>query len=78
MSLLTNADRMADANLDIVFEYTRMIWAALWDFLFFSEIPHWTNVVGLVLILVAGLISVKLAAIQTSQSDPTAAKLTRL
>ena len=78
MSLLTNAYRMADANFVTVFEYTRMIWAPLWGFLFFNEIPRWTTVVGLVLILVAGLISVKLAAMQTSQSDLTPAKLTRL
>ncbi|MEQ1524056.1 MAG: DMT family transporter, partial [Aestuariivirga sp.] len=69
MSLLTNAYRMADANLVTVFEYTGMFWAPLWGFLFFNEIPRWTTIAGLVLILVAGLVSIRLAAAQTSQPD---------
>ncbi len=67
MSLLTQAYRMADANLVTVFEYTGMFWSPLWGFLFFNEIPRWTTVVGLVLILSAGLISVTLAARQPLQ-----------
>lgn len=76
MSLLTNAYRMADANLVTVFEYTGMIWAPLWGFLFFNEVPRWTTLTGLGLILVAGLISVRLATQQTSQPDqvPSAAR----
>ena len=61
MSLLTNAYRLADANLVTVFEYTGMIRVPLWGFLFFNEIPRWITITGLVFILVAGLISVKLA-----------------
>jgi drug/metabolite transporter (DMT)-like permease len=73
MSLLTHAYRMADANLVTVFEYTGMFWAPLWGYLFFSEIPRWTTITGLGLILVAGLISVKLAA--TKPDDiPAAAR----
>ncbi len=68
MSLLTNAYRMADANLVTVFEYTGMIWGPLWGFLFFNEIPRWTTLMGLGLILIAGLISVRLAT-KPSQSD---------
>ena len=68
MSLLTNAYRTADANLVTVFEYTGMFWAPLWGFLFFSEIPRWTTLTGLGLILVAGLISVRLAAAMPLQS----------
>jgi drug/metabolite transporter (DMT)-like permease len=69
MSLLTNAYRMADANLVTVFEYTGMIWSPLWGFLFFNEIPRWTTVAGLVLIFIAGLISISLAAKGPSQPD---------
>jgi drug/metabolite transporter (DMT)-like permease len=65
MSLLTNAYRMADANLVTVFEYTGMFWAPLWGFLFFNEIPQWTTIAGLTLIFGAGLVSLRLA---TSQS----------
>lgn len=69
MSLLTNAYRMADANLVTVFEYTGMIWAPLWGGLFFGEIPRWSTLTGLALILIAGLISVRLAAAQTVKPD---------
>ena len=68
MSLLTNAYRMADANLVTVFEYTGMIWSPLWGFLFFNEIPRWSTVAGLGLIFTAGVISIKLATTQTLQS----------
>jgi drug/metabolite transporter (DMT)-like permease len=69
MSLLTNAYRMADANLVTVFEYTGMFWGPLWGFLFFSEIPRWTTVAGLGLIFIAGVISISLAAKRPSQPD---------
>jgi drug/metabolite transporter (DMT)-like permease len=70
MSLLTQAYRMADANLVTVFEYSGMIWAPLWGFLFFNEIPRPTTIAGLILILTAGIISVRLAARQPSQPGP--------
>jgi drug/metabolite transporter (DMT)-like permease len=70
MSLLTQAYRMADANLVTVFEYTGMIWAPLWGFLFFNEIPRWTTLTGLGLILAAGVISVRLAAKQPLKLGP--------
>jgi drug/metabolite transporter (DMT)-like permease len=70
MSLLTQAYRMADANLVTVFEYTGMFWSPLWGFLFFNEVPRWTTLVGLCLIMVAGVISVRLAAKQPLKLDP--------
>ena len=33
MSLLTQAYRLAEANLVTIFEYTGMIWAPFWGFL---------------------------------------------
>jgi drug/metabolite transporter (DMT)-like permease len=62
MSLLTQAYRLAEANLVTIFEYTGMIWAPLWGFLFFSEIPRWTTLIGMLLILGAGLYSLMVAA----------------
>ena len=62
MSLLTQAYRLAEANLVTVFEYTGMIWAPLWGFLFFAEIPRWTTIVGMLLIVGAGLYSLMGAA----------------
>lgn len=55
MSLLTHAYRLAEANLVTVFEYTGMLWAPLWGYLFFAETPRWTTVAGMGLILAAGL-----------------------
>jgi drug/metabolite transporter (DMT)-like permease len=55
MSLLIQAYRLAEANLVTVYEYTGMIWAPLWGFLFFSEIPRWTTFLGMALIMAAGI-----------------------
>jgi len=41
-----------------VFEFTGMIWAPLWGYLFFAEIPRWTTLAGMLLIVAAGLESV--------------------
>jgi drug/metabolite transporter (DMT)-like permease len=62
MSLLTEAYRLAEANLVTVFEYTGMIWAPLWGFLFFAEVPRWMTLVGMGLIVVAGVYSLMGAA----------------
>jgi drug/metabolite transporter (DMT)-like permease len=62
MSLLTYAYRSAEANVVTVFEYTGMIWAPLWGFLFFAEIPRWTTLAGMLLIVAAGLYSLSGAA----------------
>jgi drug/metabolite transporter (DMT)-like permease len=62
MSLLTQAYRLAEANLVTVFEYTGMIWAPLWGYLFFAEVPRWTTIVGMLLIVAAGLYSLMGAA----------------
>jgi drug/metabolite transporter (DMT)-like permease len=66
-ALITNDYRMADANLVTVFEYTGMIWAPLWGFLFFNEIPRWTTLLGLRLIFFAGIVLISLAAKEPSQ-----------
>ena len=61
MSLLTHAYRMAQANLVTVFEYTGMIWGPLWGFLFFSEIPRLTTVIGTAIIIGAGIFALSSA-----------------
>ena len=60
--LLTHAYRLAEANLVTIFEYTGMIWAPLWGFLIFAEVPRWTTVAGTVLIIAAGLYAVRSAS----------------
>ena len=53
--LLTQAYRMAEANLVASFEYTGLIWASLWGFTFWGEIPGAATISGAALIIGAGL-----------------------
>ncbi len=55
MLLLTHAYRISPANLVTPFEYTGILWAPLWGFLFFSEVPRLTTVMGALLIAAAGM-----------------------
>lgn len=59
--LLTNAYRMARASLVTVFEYTGMIWGSLWGFVFFGEVPRLTTVIGMLIIVAAGIHAVRSA-----------------
>ena len=59
MSLLTHAYRSAEANLVTTFEYTGMIWAPLWGFVFFMEIPGWSTILGTALIIAAGVFAMR-------------------
>lgn len=61
MSLLTHAYRTAEANLVTIFEYTGIIWAPIWGFLFFGEIPSWTTGAGAALIIAAGIFALRAA-----------------
>jgi drug/metabolite transporter (DMT)-like permease len=55
MFLLTQAYRLAEANLVAIFEYTGMIWAPIWGYFIFSETPTLAMVLGTAMIVVAGL-----------------------
>ncbi|HUR42814.1 MAG TPA: EamA/RhaT family transporter, partial [Aestuariivirga sp.] len=55
-TLLTHAYRTAEANLITVFEYSGLIWAPLWGFLFFAEVPGPRVIIGAALIIGAGLL----------------------
>jgi drug/metabolite transporter (DMT)-like permease len=55
MILLSQAYRLAPANIVATFEYTGILWAPLWGFLFFAEVPHGATIVGACLIVGAGL-----------------------
>ena len=43
------------------FEYTGMLWAPLWGFLFFAEVPKVSTFVGAAVIGVAGLIAMRVS-----------------
>ena len=61
MMLLTNAYRVARASTVTPFEYTGILCAPLWGFLFFDETPRATTVAGALVIVVAGLLALRLA-----------------
>jgi drug/metabolite transporter (DMT)-like permease len=48
--------RMAEANLAAIFEYTALPWAILWGFLFFSQLPGYSTLAGVALVIVAGIV----------------------
>jgi drug/metabolite transporter (DMT)-like permease len=62
--LLTNAYRAARASTVTPFEYTGILWAPMWGFLFFSEVPRATTLAGAAVIVVAGLLALRLAKAQ--------------
>lgn len=61
MTLLSQAYRLAPAGNLSVFEYSAILWAPLWGFLFFGEVPRVTTVVGAALICGAGLFALRAA-----------------
>lgn len=54
---LTYAYRETDANLVASFEYTALIWAPIWGFLLWQEIPGAATIAGAALIVGAGLVA---------------------
>jgi drug/metabolite transporter (DMT)-like permease len=69
MTLLTQAYRIAKASVVTSFEYTGMLWAPLWGFLFFGEIPHVTTIAGAVLIISAGLVTLSSPAARENKPE---------
>jgi drug/metabolite transporter (DMT)-like permease len=53
--LLTSAYRAAEAGVVAPFEYTGMIWAASWGYVFWGEVPSLYTVTGVAILLAAGL-----------------------
>lgn len=58
---LTAAYRVAQSSTVTPFEYTGILWAPLWGFLFFAEVPKFSTFVGAAIILVAGLTAMRVA-----------------
>jgi drug/metabolite transporter (DMT)-like permease len=59
--LLTNAYRVARTSAVTPFEYTGMLWAPLWGFLFFAETPKLSTLTGAAIIGAAGLLAMRQA-----------------
>jgi drug/metabolite transporter (DMT)-like permease len=58
-TLLSQAYRMGQANVVTPFEYTGMIWAVVFGFLFFGEVPQISTFIGMGLIAVAGVLALR-------------------
>jgi drug/metabolite transporter (DMT)-like permease len=52
---LSNAYRVAPANVVAPFEYSAITWAVLWGFLFWGEVPSAAVVLGMAMIVGAGV-----------------------
>ena len=61
MMFLTSAYRLAQANKVAPFEYTCILWAPLWGYVFFQETPRLTTVAGAAVIVMAGLLALRMA-----------------
>jgi len=60
-TLLAQAYKIGEANVVTPFEYTGMIWAGTFGFLFFGEIPRSTTFIGMGLIALAGILALRAA-----------------
>ena len=59
MTLLTHAYRKGQANIVTPFEYTGMIWAVVFGFTIFGEVPRLTTFLGMALIAAAGVLALQ-------------------
>jgi drug/metabolite transporter (DMT)-like permease len=62
MVLLSQAYRVGRASLVTSFEYTGILWAPLWGFTFFSEVPRMSTLIGGGMIVIAGLVALRSSA----------------
>jgi drug/metabolite transporter (DMT)-like permease len=72
MVLLGQAYRLTPANKAATFEYTGLLWAPLWGFLLFAEVPGTGTVIGALLIVGAGIFALNVGT-RTPQAAPASA-----
>ena len=70
MTLLTHAYRKGQANIITPFEYTGMIWAVVFGFAFFGEVPRATTFTGMALIAAAGVLALGAGVKNIEQPAP--------
>ncbi len=52
---ITQAYRIAPPPVLAPFDYTALVWAPLWGWLIWAEVPEWTTLGGAGIIVLAGL-----------------------
>lgn len=72
MMFLTNAYRIARASVVASFEYTGLLWAPLWGYLFFGEVPGASTYYGAALIIAGGLFALSSPAARQASDSPVA------
>ncbi len=55
MSVYVHGYKVAPASFVTSFEYTGILWAALFGFIFFADVPVWTTWAGAAIVIGAGL-----------------------
>jgi drug/metabolite transporter (DMT)-like permease len=56
--LLIQASKQTPANLIAPVQYSQLIWAILFGAMFFGEYPDWIAIVGMLIVVGAGLMNV--------------------
>lgn len=70
MTLLTHAYRKGQANIVTPFEFTGMIWAVVFGFFIFGEVPRATTFIGMGLIAAAGVLALRAGVKNIGQPAP--------
>jgi drug/metabolite transporter (DMT)-like permease len=60
MALFVNAYRMADVSFVAPFEYTALLWSALWGYVMFNEVPDLYTLVGASIVIAAGIFMLRM------------------
>lgn len=68
---LTQAYRIAKASVVTSFEYTGLLWAPLWGYVLFGEIPYITTLYGALLIIAGGLFALASPAAREPEPGQT-------
>ncbi|MBJ7577139.1 DMT family transporter [Devosia sp. MC532] len=56
--LVIAATKVTPANIVAPVQYSQLIWAILFGALFFGEYPDWVAIIGMVIVVIAGLLNV--------------------
>jgi len=69
--VMTAAYKTAPASALAPFEYTAMIWALLFGYLFWAELPSQSMVIGAIVVAATGLYILYRERLHQSDTDPT-------
>jgi drug/metabolite transporter (DMT)-like permease len=53
--LVNQSLRLAPASIVVPFQYSLIVWAMLFGYLVFGDVPHWHTLIGAAIIVASGL-----------------------